>query len=61
VGCLAEGRMKGPDEVGVGDMGDFGQAGDIEGLRVGPVDCVAGAEHAPVELLYGEGHHMIFA
>src|SRR6266550_4083763 len=58
---LAERGSECADEVGVGDVGDFGQTGDVEGLRVDPVDRVAGAKHAAVELLDGEGHEMIFA
>src|SRR2546430_9178286 len=58
---LAERGSECADEVGVGDVGDFGQTGDVQGLRVDAVDRVAGAEHATVELLDGKGHEMIFA
>src|SRR6266550_7624002 len=58
---LAERGSECADEVGVGDVGDFGQTGDVEGLRVDPVDRVAGPEHPAVQLLDGEGHEMIFA
>src|SRR5207249_10444537 len=56
VGRLAESGAKRADEVRLGDARDLGQGGDVEGLGVGAVDRVAGAEHAPVPLLDGPAH-----
>lgn len=40
---LAERRAEGPDEVRLRDVGDPGEAADVEGLRVHVVHRVAGA------------------
>ena len=60
MGGFVKGRAERPDEVRVGDVSDGGQAGDVEGLRVSPVDRVAGAEHPAVQLFNCAGHSLIF-
>src|SRR6266576_3678581 len=55
---LPECGTEGADEVGFGDVRHAGEARYVEGLGVGAVDGVAGAEHAAVELLDGEGHNV---
>jgi hypothetical protein len=54
--CLTEGPPKGPDEVRLGDVRNLGEVWDVERLRVGTVDRVAGAQHPAIQLLHGAGH-----
>src|SRR5216683_7401116 len=56
---LAEGRLEGPDEVGLGNVGDGREVVYIERLRVGAVDRVSGAKHSAVDLLDGLGHALL--
>src|SRR5712692_281782 len=59
VRSLAKGRAESPDEVRLGDARHASQGRDVERLRVGSVDRIAGAEHAAVEFLDGTGHRPI--
>src|ERR1700719_2754887 len=58
---LAERSTKGPDVMSFRDVGNLGQAGDVETLRVRQIDCVPRAEHAAVDLLDDTTHAMIKA
>ncbi len=53
---LSEDGTEGPNEVRRGDVGDGGDGAHVEGLGVRAVHRVAGAEHAPVQMLDRPAH-----
>ena len=53
---LAEGRPEGPDEMSLGHGRDLGEARDVKRLSISPVDRIASAQHAAIELLHGPSH-----
>src|SRR5713101_7159080 len=57
---LAEGRLEGPDEVSLGDARDLREVGNVEGIGVGAIDCVSGAQHPAIQLLDGATHGAFF-
>src|SRR2546423_3351624 len=56
VWSLAEGRAKGSDEVRLRDVGDLSEGGHVEGLGVGTVHGITGAQHPSIRLLRGAAH-----
>src|SRR6266852_9375801 len=56
---LAEGRLEGPDEVGLGHARHLRKVGDVEGVRVRAVDRVACAQHSAIQLLHGAAHEFL--
>ena len=56
---LAESGAKGPYEVGLREVGDPSQGGDIQRLRVGAVHRIAGAEQTAVGTLDSTAHSSI--
>src|SRR5256885_4544557 len=53
---FAEGRAKGSDEVRLRDVRDLGEGGHVEGLGVGTVHGITGAQHPAIRLLRGAAH-----
>src|SRR5713101_6194479 len=53
---LAEGRLEGPDEVGLGHARHLGEVGDVERVGVRAIDGVTRAQHPAIQLLYGATH-----
>ncbi len=53
---LAEHGPEAPTEMRLGDVSHPGDGADIEGLGIGPVHRVAGAQQAPIEVFDFAAH-----